>query len=117
MDDPENPPSESPEPYRPFMLRYGCAVVSIALATWARLLLDPVLGDQIPFPTLLFAVLLTAWYGGFRPALVAAILGVFAADYVLVPPRGSFGSKDAAQYVGLVFYMGVSIGIAVLGGV
>jgi hypothetical protein len=42
-----------------------------------RVLLAPVLGNRIPFTTLFFAVMLTAWYGGFRPALVAAILRVF----------------------------------------
>jgi PAS domain S-box-containing protein len=107
----------SAELSRPFMLRYGCAVAGIALATWVRVLLDPVLGDQSPFPTLLFAVLLTAWYGGVRPALVAVILGVFSADYFLVLPRGSFLHKSTVQYVDLVLYLGVSVGIAVLGGV
>src|ERR1700676_4338401 len=107
----------SPELSRPFMLRYGLAVAGIALATWVRVLLDPVLGDQSPFPTLLFAILLTAWFGGVRPALVAVILGVFSADYFLVPPRGSFGFKGAAQYVDLILYLAAGAGIAVLGGV
>src|ERR1700680_2709629 len=98
----------SPELSRPFLLRYGCAVAGIALATWVRVLIDPVLGNQSPFPTLLFAVLLTAWYGGVRPALVAVILGVFSADYFLLLPRGSFGYKSTAQYVDLVFYLVVS---------
>ncbi len=69
MEKSENPKRESLELPRSWMLRYGCAVVSIALATWVRLLLDPVLGNDLPFATLLFAVLLTAWYGGVRPAL------------------------------------------------
>src|ERR1700685_4415957 len=99
------------------MFRYGCAVVSVALATCVRILLDPVLGHQSPFPTLLFAVLLTAWYGGVRPALAAVILGVLFADYFLIAPLGSFGFKGAAQYVDLAFYVGVGVGIAVLGGV
>src|SRR6202790_2392825 len=106
----------SPELSRPFMLRYGLAVAGIALATWVRVLLDPVLGDQSPFPTLLFAVLLTAWYGGIRPALVAVILGVFSADYFLVLPRGGFLNKSTAQYVDLLLYIGVGVGIAVVGG-
>jgi PAS domain S-box-containing protein len=108
---------ENPPRGRSFILRYGCAVVSIALATWVRVLLDPVLGDLSPFPTLIFGVLLTAWCGGIRPALVAVLLGVFSADYFLVPPRGSFGFKGAVQYVDMAFFLGVGVGIAVLGGV
>ena len=98
------------------MFRYSCAILSIALATGIRLLLDPVLGNQIPYPTFLLAVLLTSWYGGVRPALLAVLLGVFSARYFLIPPRGSFGLTGADQYVGLVFYLAVGVGIAVLGG-
>ena len=81
-----------------------------------RVLLDPLLGDLSPFPALLFAILLTAWYGGVGPALAAATLGVFFADYFLIPPRGSFGLKGAAQYLDLAFYVGTAVGIVVLGG-
>ena len=109
--------SENPELSRSPILRYGFAIVSIALATWVRLLLDPVLGDQSPFITLLFAVLLAAWFGGTWPALAAVVLGTFFADYFLVLPRGSFGFKGADEYVNLALYLAVGIGIAVLGGV
>jgi PAS domain S-box-containing protein len=98
------------------MLRYACPVVTVALAIWVRLLLDPVLGDRIPFPTLLLAVLLTAWYGGARPALAAVFLGVLAADYFLIAPRGSFRLEGASQFVGLALYTTVGVGIAALGG-
>ena len=91
----QNSTRETPERPRSPVLRYGCAIVAIALATWVRLLLDPVLGDQLPVATLFSAVLLAAWYGGRGPALSAAILGIFAADYFLIVPRGSFGFKGA----------------------
>lgn len=115
MDNVEN--SESQEPSRSFLLRYGCAVASIALATWVRVLLDPILGDQSPFSTFLFAVLLTAWFGGLRPAVLALVLGVLFADYFLMPPRGSFAFKGAAQYVDLALYLVVGAGMALLGAV
>ena len=110
----ENPSRESLE--RSFLLRYGCAVVSIAVATWVRLLLDPVLGDQASFQTLLFAVVVTALYGGVLSASVAVILGVLFADYFLVLPRGGFGFKGLPQYVELALYLAVGFGIAVIGG-
>jgi K+-sensing histidine kinase KdpD len=92
------------------------AVVSVALATWLRFLLDPVIGDQFPFATIFFAVLLTSWYGGVRPALLAAILGGLSAEYFLLPPRGSFAVHGLDQQIGLGIYFGVSLGIALLGG-
>ena len=101
---------------RSFALRYGCAVVSVALSVSARLLLDPVLGNQFPFATLFFAVLLTAWFGGVRPALAAVSLGILAADYFLIPPRGSFTLSGAGEFIGLVLFAAVGVSIALLGG-
>ena len=90
------------------MLRYGCAVVSVTLATGVRLLLDPLLGDRSPFSISLFAILLTAWYGGVRPALVSAVLGLFWTDYFLMPPRGTFVIHEAHQWTELLLYLGRS---------
>jgi hypothetical protein len=65
---------------------------------------------------LFFAVLLTAWYGGFRPALIAVLFGVFSADYFIVPPRRSFGLSGVDQFAELGLYLSVSVCVATLGG-
>jgi PAS domain S-box-containing protein len=108
-------PRESPR-LRSFLLRYGCAVAGIVLATGIRLLLDPVLGDRSPTSILLLAVLLTAWYGGSRPALLSAGLGLLLADYFLMTPRNSFEVIGVAEWVELSLYVCVSLGIALVGG-
>jgi PAS domain S-box-containing protein len=97
-------------------LRYGCAFVSIALAAGARLLLDPLLGDKLPYATLFLAVLLTAAYGGLGPALAAVVLGALSANYFLIAPRGNFALADSDQQIGMLLYLSVSLGIATLGG-
>jgi PAS domain S-box-containing protein len=74
------------------------------------------MGNQFPFATLFFAVLLTAWYGGFGPALVAVVIGALTADYFLIPLRGSFRVKGRDQLLGLILYLTVGFGIALLGG-
>jgi PAS domain S-box-containing protein len=109
------PLDKVPQRLRVF-LPYGLAVVSVALAIWMRLLLDPVLGAQLPFATLFFAVLLASWYGGIRPALLAVLLGGLAAEFFLLPPRNSFAVRGLDQQVALVLYFGISLGIALLGG-
>jgi PAS domain S-box-containing protein len=101
---------------QPLALRYGVAVVAVGLATCIRLLLDPLLGDRIPFITYFFAVLVTARYCGLRPAVFGVILGAFAADFFFVPPRGSFGIQSTVELVELLVYLTVSGSIAVLGG-
>ena len=96
--------------------RYGVALVSVALATGLRLLLDPVLADQFPFATFFLAVMLTAGFGGFGPAMTAVILGGLASSYFLLPPRDSFSVEGGDQIAGLALYLTVSVGMALLGG-
>ena len=116
MDNPENSQFESPALFRSSVFRYACAVVSVALATWARLLLDPVVGDHTRYAMFLLAVLVTAWYGGGRPALLALILGVLSTDYFVIPPPGEFGLKGKDAFIELVLYSSIGLGIVVIGG-
>src|ERR1700733_13122740 len=97
-------------------VRYSCAPVAIALAIWIRLLLDPVIGDQIPYATLFLAVLVVAAYSGLGPALVAIVLGAFSVAYFVLPPRGTFRLERRDEAVGVAFYIITSLGIALLGG-
>jgi PAS domain S-box-containing protein len=116
MDHRANSPPDGAKPSQHFLLGWTCAVASIALATWLRLLLDPVLHEQAAFPTLFFAVLATAWYGGVRPAVFAVILGALSANYFLMWPRGSFGLEGPAQFLSLSLYLTIALGIALMGG-
>ncbi len=97
-------------------VRYGVAAAAVAAAVVVRLLLDPFLGDHFPFATVFFAVLVAAWYGGFGPALAATLLGAVASAWFLLPPRGIFAIHALEHQAGLTLYMGVSLGIAFLGG-
>jgi PAS domain S-box-containing protein len=98
------------------LLHYACAVVSVAIAIWIRLLLDPALGNGLPFITVFVAIMMTAWYGGFRPALAAAVLGGLSANWFIMPPRGSFALAGTEQQVGMVLYCFISLSIVILGG-
>ena len=98
------------------MLRYGSAVIGVALATVARLALDPVLGDLFPFATLFFAVLVVAGYAGRGPALLATVLGALASARFLLPPRDGFAVHGVENQAGLVLYLTIGLGIALLGG-
>ena len=98
------------------VIRYGSAVIGVLLATIARLALDPVLGDMFPFATLFFAVLIVAGYGGRGPALLATVLGAVASARFLLPPRDSFAVHGVENQAGLVLYLAISLGIAILGG-
>ena len=59
------------------LLRYGVAVISIALATLVRWWLDPILNDYVPFTIYYAAIMFTAWYGGVGPSIIALISGAY----------------------------------------
>jgi PAS domain S-box-containing protein len=96
--------------------RYAVAAGSVVVATAIRLSLDPLVGTQFPFATLFFAVLVSAWFGGFGPALLASGCGTLAAAWLLLPPRFQLVVDDPERLGGLALYLAVSLGIASIGG-
>src|SRR6267142_3359175 len=63
--------------------RYGLAVSSVVIALSVGLLLHP---DALVAPIFFLAIILTAWFGGFGPGLVAAVLTTLAITYFFLPP-------------------------------
>ena len=94
---------------------YGLTIVAVALALAARWLLAPLLGDHLPFATFFIAVVVTAWIGGLRPALLAMVLGFMCAQLLFVPTRFSIFGMSGPHVVGLAEYLLVSISLAVFG--
>jgi PAS domain S-box-containing protein len=90
---------------RTSLLPYGGAVVFTGLAVLLRWLLDPWLGDALPLATLYAAVALAVWFGGYRPALLAAVLGLFVCYWLFVEPRGAWGVGSARTLMGLCAYL------------
>ena len=104
------------EPRRATLRRYAIAAASIIVATIVRRALDPLLGANFPFATLFLAVLLSAWLGGFGPALLAGVLGGVAGSLFLLEPRQLLELGSVESIGGQVLYAAVSLGIALIGG-
>ncbi|HVV00518.1 MAG TPA: ATP-binding protein [Verrucomicrobiae bacterium] len=66
------------------------ALVTVGIATVCRLWLDPILGAKHPLTLYFAAVAVTAWYGGFGPAMFATAVSYFAADWFFITPRFAF---------------------------
>jgi PAS domain S-box-containing protein len=81
---------------------YGVAVLAVAVLL--RWLLDPWLGDDRPLPTLYGAVAVAVWYGGYRPALLASVLGYLACAYLFIGPRNQLLHFQARDLTGLLLY-------------
>ncbi len=67
------------------LLRYGGAILAVALALLLTLLLRPWL-EHNDFLLFFPALMLSAWYGGIGPGLLATFLSLLAIDYFLLPP-------------------------------
>ena len=72
------------------ILRYGLAVVSVAVALAPALLLQYYKFNEVELPPFLLAVALTAWYAGVGPAVLSILLSSFCVTYFFLPPIYSF---------------------------
>src|SRR5215813_8497933 len=94
-----------PDPWPSRLLSYGIALAAIGVALAARLLLDPWLGNAVPFTTLYGAIAATAWWGGWRPAGVAALVGGAACQVMFIEPRGELGLDLPATRIAAAAYL------------
>jgi len=49
-------------------LRYGVAMLAVGMAFAIKLLLDPLIEQDVPFLLVFGAIMVSAWYGGLDPA-------------------------------------------------
>src|ERR1700733_2839387 len=93
-----NPSSPTP---MPAILRYGSAVLSVAIAIGlAFFLLQHFEAKLTPF---LFAVAATVWYAGTGPGVLAIVLSVLSLNYFFLRPVFSFSPVSYADLVYLTF--------------
>jgi PAS domain S-box-containing protein len=74
---------------RSIAMRYGVALFSVVLAVILTLPLGQ-LAARMPFALFFAAVMLSAWYGGYGPGLLATVLSALTSAYFFVPPEYSF---------------------------
>jgi PAS domain S-box-containing protein len=107
-----------PEPRlnkRSWLLAYGAAVIATALAILIRLALNPLIGGEAMRFTMFFpAVLVSAWYGGFRGGMLSIVLSALAADYYFLSSSKSFLIPDADDLATLSIFVVVGFGISLL---
>ena len=73
------------------LLRYGVAVMVVGLAVGIKLLLAPLIPQDVPFLLLFGAVMVSAWYGGLGPGLLTMVLAGVATDVFFLRPQDSSG--------------------------
>jgi PAS domain S-box-containing protein len=96
------------EAKRLLLSSYGVAVLASLLALLLRFLLAPILKENAPLLVFIMPVMLSAWYGGLKPGLLATALSALIGCYFFVQPLFSLDIHGVAN--------GVRIGIFLLEG-
>ncbi len=91
---------ETPSVLRRYVIAGLCAIVSLLL----RGVLDPVLGSLLPLSTTFGFVALAVWYGGWGPALFAAVMSYLGGSWLFIEPRFAFEWAPATLW-GFAAYM------------
>src|SRR5215471_3053533 len=94
---------------------YLVSLVSVGLATLLRIGLDPILKDHHPFTLYFASVAIAAWYGGFRPALLAIVSSYFAADWFFITPRFEINlpHENLDEFLALIAFLFSCFAIAI----
>lgn len=94
------------------LFRYGTSIIIVILALILTHLLSP-LKNQTPFPLFFAAVMLSTWYGGLGPGLLATGLSAIVIDYFFLS-HGYLLSIGLSGSVQLGIFVAVSIMISSL---
>ena len=84
------------------VLRYLLAVSSVVVALAVTRALQP---NSLRSPFFVLAIILSAWFGGLGPGLLAALLSTLFIDYFFLPPFGSFKFAPDNLPLLLIFFM------------
>jgi len=94
---------------------YGGAVAVTLTALHLRWVLDPWLGNNIPYSTLYGAVAIAVWFGGLGPAVMAMVVGYAIVNVRYIAPLGEIAINGPSDALALgVFALSCSL-IIVLG--
>lgn len=63
------------------------------------------MGDSLAVVTLGGAAAAAVWVGGYRPAIIVAILGYLACNYLFIEPRGRLAFGGPGDLIGLLAYL------------
>ena len=94
--------------------QYAFAVLVVILASLLREIVNPVLGERVPFILFYPTVVLAAWFGGLGPGLLSTLLSGFIAWYAIMPPTYSLALSDPSGLAQLIIFLLASTMISFL---
>jgi signal transduction histidine kinase len=93
--------------------RYGVAVLLTGLTTGVPILLHQNLSHGV-MALLMASVMVSAWYGGLGPGLLASVLSVLSSDYFFFPPIYSLAVESGDDIAQIIVFSMVTVLISSL---
>jgi PAS domain S-box-containing protein len=93
----------------PYAVAIATTGMALLLTLWIEPFLPPIIGAFF-----YLAVVVSSWYGGLRPGIVATILSMLAISYFFVPPIHSLVITDVSDILQLVVFGVVALIISLL---
>ncbi len=98
-------PSEYPHPdwpfQRPLVARYGVAVGVVILAFTLRYWIFGTQDHRFPFIFFVPAAMISAWYGGLAPGLIATAAGLMLGDYFFLSEHQALGPVRETERIAI----------------
>src|SRR5689334_11131181 len=85
------------------------AIGSTLCALWMRLVLDPFLGDHLPYTTFFVATAVTVLYAGVWPALLVVAMSGVAANWFFISPRFTLRLSNSVDEIGYLTFVLASL--------
>jgi signal transduction histidine kinase/CheY-like chemotaxis protein len=85
-------------------VKYANAIAIAAVAVALRWWLIPLVGSDAPYATIMGAVALAVWMGGWGPAALTAVLGLMGTALVIARPLNTLPVDSVHTLVGLALY-------------
>jgi PAS domain S-box-containing protein len=89
-------------------------LLSVAVATLLRFFFWPVLGPELPLVFHWPAVILSTWYGGLWPGVLATALSTLVGCYFFLEPRYTFTADNPAHLAGAILFTLEGCGLSFL---
>lgn len=93
--------------------RYGVALLTVIIAVLLTIAFQPILRYS-PTPLFFAAVMVSSWYGGFRPGLLATVLSALSLRALFLSMGFGIGLTAVSYLLILIIFIGVSLLISSL---
>ena len=95
-------------------MAYGIGLLATIVAIFLRWHLHGLLGERALYSTVLPAVMIAAYFGGFRPGLMMTLLGALGTNYFVSAPAFTLSPKGTGDSLALILFVLTGTFISVL---